>query len=118
MNKLNREQIIKALECCTRQDCDRCPLDRPNPDCLVTLPQNALDLIKELIEERDRCLKALSVLSDNIGLLKDKAKADAVQKMHEKLKAELNEHYSLYFRVLSGELIDQIAKEMLEENNG
>ena len=52
--KLNREQIIKALECCTGQDCYCCPLDRPNPDCLVTLPENALTLIKELIEENDR----------------------------------------------------------------
>lgn len=114
--KLNREQIIKALECCTRQDCDCCPFDKPNPDCLVTLPENALTLIKELTEERERCLEALSELADNIGLLKDKAKADIVQKMQEKLKAELDEHYSLYFQVLSGELIDRIAKEVLEEN--
>lgn len=36
---------------------------------------------------------------------------------NEKLKAELDEHYSLYFRILGGEPIDRIAEELLEEKN-
>ena len=45
----------------------------------------------------------------------DKTRDDTVRKMQEKLKAELDEHYSLYFRILGGELIDRIAEELLEE---
>lgn len=62
--ELNREQIIKALECCTRSGCSDyqtkdCPL-KPYEDCSTRLAVNALALItsqeqriKELTEERD-----------------------------------------------------------------
>lgn len=45
----------------------------------------------------------------------DKTRGDTVRKMQDKLKAELDERYSLYFRILGGELIDRIAEELLEE---
>lgn len=70
----------------------------------------------KLADERDRCLGALSELSDNIGLLKDKARADAVRKMQE----ELREYFSynsiaLYRESTLREIVDQITKEMLED---
>ena len=46
----------------------------------------------------------------------DEVRADTVRKMQERLKEELKEHYSLYFQILSYDLIDRIAKEVLEEN--
>ena len=53
--ELNRDEIIKALECCTNaeQCCDDCILleDR---NCGVHLLKNALALIKELTEENER----------------------------------------------------------------
>lgn len=61
--KLNREQIVKALECCIkvggyRMDehyCANCPLF--DTRCALLLPQNALSLINELTVELDamRC---------------------------------------------------------------
>ena len=58
--KLNREQIIKALECCTNaeQCCDDCILleDR---NCGVHLLKNALSLIKELNGENEAWQKQL-----------------------------------------------------------
>ena len=53
--ELNREHIIKALECCVNPEecCEDCILleDR---NCGVNLLKNALSLIKELIEENER----------------------------------------------------------------
>lgn len=72
----------------------------------------ALALIKELTDERKRCLEALSELADNIWLLKDKAKFDTVQKMQEKILTK-SEYGTI--NISPGQL-DQIAKEVLEEN--
>ena len=50
--ELNREQIIKALECCHTQgkDCLSCPYENDHSNC-VYLEKNALFLIKELTED-------------------------------------------------------------------
>ena len=44
--ELNREQIIKALECCAKDDCDNCPNSFGN--CYSNLAGYALALIREL----------------------------------------------------------------------
>ncbi len=54
---MEREQIIKALECCITPrdcDCDDCPLDKYGSlNCKWLLMSHSLALIKELTEERD-----------------------------------------------------------------
>lgn len=56
--KYNREQIVKALECCANegfQDCENCPLNIPHQPCSkVKLPRISLALIKELTEENEK----------------------------------------------------------------
>lgn len=52
--ELNREQVIKALECCTTinvnvKNCGKCPLRYEN--CTIELPNACLSLIKELTEK-------------------------------------------------------------------
>ena len=51
--ELNREQIIKALECCGTSDksCSYCPLAKDYSPCSKTMADNALSLIKELTAE-------------------------------------------------------------------
>ena len=42
------EQVIKALECCIRDDCDNCPLNclvNKNDNCYEVVKKIALDLI-------------------------------------------------------------------------
>lgn len=43
---MNTEMIIKALECCSKDDCDNCPNGFGN--CYANLAGYALALIKEL----------------------------------------------------------------------
>jgi hypothetical protein len=56
--ELKRDDIIKALECGVRQNCDGCPLYDALGDsdgaCLDIMPPNILSLIKELTEENER----------------------------------------------------------------
>ena len=50
---MEREKIIKALECCSKDDCDNCPNTFGN--CYSNLSGYALALINELINEADNC---------------------------------------------------------------
>ena len=57
--KLNREQIVKALECCGRNvgsnchDCPYCGLSPWSAECRLVLVKDALALIRELTVELD-----------------------------------------------------------------
>ena len=71
--ELNREQIIKALECCTRQNCNGCPLcdalGDSNDACLDIIPPKILSLIKELTEENERLsAETKQLVNDNAEL--------------------------------------------------
>ena len=55
--ELNRDQIIKALECCAKGDCDNCPCSFG--DCYYYLARDALALIRDLTEENERMGKQL-----------------------------------------------------------
>lgn len=57
--ELNREQIVKALECCRyggRELCDECPYEEYR-DCKERREGDTISFVKELIEENER-LKA------------------------------------------------------------
>lgn len=113
--KSNREQIVKALECCIVQhtECRKCPLlytACESGACYKQAKVDALALIKELTEEN-------SNLDDTIACLKielETIKSDTVRKMQEKIRAR-SEYGTIN---ISPWQFDQIAKEVLEENNG
>ena len=136
MSELNREQIVRNLE----RLVDKYG-ENGSYSTYCTL-SDSLALIKELAEENESWRKRSVVVlgdGDNFEVtslakemlghpdpvgdpgecgLKHNCAVDTVQKMQERLKKELGKHYSPYFQVLGGELIDRIAKEILEENNG
>ena len=102
MSELNREQIIKALECCVTQGvaCRTCPLiyDKRGARCYAYLKQDALSLIKELTEENER------LRADNDRLIKEAVfspmerakntnivRANTVRKMSALLNAQIDE---------------------------
>lgn len=63
----NREQIIKALECCTTiGGCDNCPFTN-KASCGLNLRRDALALIKELIQAHE----TLSESYDHLEKTKD-----------------------------------------------
>ena len=117
--ELNREQIIKALECCPEQEyCGDCPYDN---ECMGMefLILDALSLIKELTEENERLRAEVSVKKKLLYKcvdLEDRVKADTVRKMQERLKAKANENETFpYGGYIHFDDIDPIAKEMLTE---
>ena len=153
--ELNREQVIKALECCAKGCCGDCPRSPFSLGCCRKTMLDALSLIKELTEENKKLtehnaqilqfgeewealarkfeaenkklaeenerLKADAIVFENaleIALDSQKQdRADTVRKMQMALWAHLSP-YSIYTTTEVGVLIDQIAKEMLEGNDG
>lgn len=113
---MERENIIKALECCASPEgrCDECPIDQRHKDdceCGRFLVQNALARIKELIEENERlttyldehfpkciyqydgevqeyCVLAPCGQFKTIAEFQKQIESDTVRKMQERLKAK------------------------------
>ena len=160
--KLNREQIIEALECHANGcKCSQCPMPKRTKEgysCWTELSQATLALIKDITEESqmwqeaydcaDSACRELSSKCDELTEENEKLhkrlgrearcqydlcgqivnlsdevkyiKADTVQKMQEGLRAEtitIQDHTGKLGSVILVSAVDQIAKEMLEENN-
>lgn len=47
------EEIRKALECCASYDCNGCPLYSPTINCVIVLPEKALELVDRQRAERN-----------------------------------------------------------------
>ena len=139
--ELNREQIIKALECCsTTGDCPKCLYNDDTSLCINRILKDALSLIKELTEEKfdiecsykalkrdnERLHETCTEFERKCASLNDayefvngivlQSKADTVRKMQERIKAEKFHHKNFGDLVYLAD-IDQIAKEMLEGDN-
>ena len=123
MSELNREQIMKAMECCYNNNlsCLDCPFQETDKyiEC-SSLTISALALIKELTEENERLrscvvseeqVKTIAETTIKLGI--DTIKADTVRKMQERLKEQFRDKFG-YRSDYIHELIDIIAKEMLE----
>ena len=143
--ELNREQIVKALECCTRgvdadgtPPCDECPYEWCNivggedvrqrtGSCQHWLKVDALALIRELTEEKERiahesaCHRQTVIdnLRESLEFLDEeteRVRADTVRKFAERLEESINGFgYGLRY-VLNGH-ISKVAREMMEESD-
>ncbi len=118
--ELNREQIIKALECCTSEvtiefNCTECSYI--GKGCNIVVMRDALSLIKELTEENERLRDIPEQLHKEMSeRMVEERKIErklAVRKMQERLKKDFLE----YKHDATLTYIDQIAKEMVENEN-
>ena len=109
---INREQVIKALECCIEGiDCTLCPyFDKDS--CPQILNENALALIKELTEENER-------LTESALKIAEQHQAYIIRKMQKRIKSVSYQSkdwsHGEHPMVVEVDDIDQIVKEMLEE---
>lgn len=103
--KFNREEIIKALECChlKSEDCISCPFVLLGENC-ANLERDAITLIRELTEENDR------LRADVVGQLE--AEVYSSDKYIDEYDG--SEVQKAYNKGLRDAL--KIAKELLEEN--
>ena len=113
---MEREQIIKALECCEKDDCDNCPNDIKN--CIENLAVLALSLIRE----QDKRIEELENICDSYalqyGTATDKEvflkqeRAATVRKMQSEIEARCIAKG--IYPVIVKNVVDEVAKEILE----
>lgn len=122
---MNDSEIIKALECCSKDDCDNCPNIFGN--CNAYLAKETLELITRLqteIERLNATVEKLEVATEtaieSTELSVDFFSKKAVREFAEKLKE--NSHQYLEFdksgfcditSSVKVEVIDQLFKEMI-----
>lgn len=142
---MEKEQIIKALECCTRgrkskddRPCLECPYNECNivggtserqtsGTCQGWLMKDAIALIKELTEDNEtltiKC-NAWHLAAERVGEEIQVIKANTVREMQERFKELMgNEYISCGFCNARGywsvkavkDNIDRIAKEILNK---
>lgn len=123
------EEIRKALECCASYDCTACPLYSPTINCVIVLPEKALELVDRYRAEIERLNKEVDRLSQCVlyhdGIVSDlekdvfNAKAEAIKELAENVKAIFECDLCFGDDVKSYILneIDSIVKEMTEGNN-
>ena len=83
-------EIIKALECCSKDNCCDCPLSDMKIECLVTLPKAAFSLIKRQQEDLAAKDETITNLIEQIKTFK----ADVNKRFSDRLKRhiEVYEH--------------------------
>ena len=58
------EEIRKALECCASYDCTACPLYSPSINCVIVLPEKALELVDRYRAENEKLKKTNEKLTE------------------------------------------------------
>ena len=115
--ELNREQIIKALEC-FHQRILKTNLAEKVTESEIMAVINALSLIKELTEENERLRAENDELCDNIACLEfdnENAERRTVRKMQSEIEARCIK--GGIYPAFVASTIDQIANELMEGEN-
>lgn len=116
---MTEREIIKGLECCyTGYGCKDCPYYCGNEDCPELVIKDALDLINrqkaeiERLEEMyDSSVSSERNVVDNIGY----EKSEAIKEFAEKLKEKATSTFYEEHKYVDTEDIDNLVKEMTEE---
>ena len=77
---MEKSQIVKALECCSKDDCDNCPNNFGN--CYANLARYALDLINRQQAEIEGLIAGRKILNKCVS----KVKAEAIKEFAERLR--------------------------------
>ena len=101
-------EIIKALECCKKDDCDNLPNNFGN--CYANLSGYALDLIKRKQAEIDRLERYNEILTINADTAFQDGLNEAQDLYAEQVKAEIKaEAYKEFADRLKNKIINETA---------
>lgn len=118
---MEKEQIVKALECCSSKGCETCPCSRmpTAANCVLFTTGNALSLIRE----QDKRIKELENICESYALqygtvvdkevFLKKKRADTVRKMQEAIKERCIK--GGIYPVFVKKVVEAVAKELLED---
>jgi DNA anti-recombination protein RmuC len=125
---MESEKIIKALECYTTFNCDKCPIEDENRDCEnFGCIKQALALIKELTEENENLYRTLDdkiqekqrLIEENERLrVENKQLTNDNQELKNQLQEEISEEdidlFDEFTRLLNEGIRDAKANNLSE----
>lgn len=112
---LEDNEIIKALDCCQKEDCCGCSYFHKE-ECTNFLTKDALNLINRQKAEIERLENLERNVYETVDELRNKIKAEAVKEFAERLKEKERPAFPLAM-VIDVYEIDNLVKEMVGENN-
>lgn len=125
--KLTDNEIIKALECCSKKICKQCPNFSEDIECSEKLINLTLDLITRQQAKIDEFMKETAVTTliddavvytptlEDYNKFKQKFKSEAVKEFAERLKETKFKHGNDH--IIYADNIDTLLKEMVGDNN-
>ena len=112
-------EIIKALECCTKDDnepnCKECP-KRPHIYCMCELLEGAFDLIKRQKEIIEALISGQETLQKHFKEEKDKI-LEQLDTQYEQALSDYEDTYNPYYdgQMLAFDIAEQIVKGVQNE---
>ena len=107
-------EIVKALECCIKDDCDNCPDTFGN--CEHNAMRNALDLINRQKAEIEMLREGIRFERERVNAIPNlikNAKPEAIKEFAERLKERVVSKYD-YTDIRVFKELDNLVKEMTE----
>ena len=106
------DEIIKALRCCASYDCSACPLYSPTINCVIVLPQKALELVDRYRAEIDRLNAVHADMTESLRLAAEANKDMAVEL--DAMRGAANS-YKMHYETARAEAIKEFAERAKEK---
>ena len=118
MSELNREQIIKAMECCIDGGCSPCHYRQATgASCSDVMLEDALALIKELTKENEKARKENELLHSTRERHFTRAQRNVIEAVQERFTMRYGTYTDGDMTPIKEvfSLLDKFEKEMLED---
>lgn len=110
-HKFTDKEVIKGLECCSTYSCDGCPYRKYATDCVILLPQKAL----ELVERQSEQIEALKEEVNRLSFWNHMRRTAVIDEFAERLKKKYYGRYECSHNYIRS-IIDTLVKEMTGES--
>ena len=120
VNHLTKEDIIKALECCTADFCVGCPLDDKEPDsCINELnseiisfieqQESSIEHLKKLLEIADKETQAAHKGNIAYVIECEENRKKSLKKLGEDIKIEFHKNFDELIPSIMSDIIDELV---------
>ena len=127
VNHLTKEDIIKALKCCTADFCVGCPLGDKEPDsCINELnseiisfierQESSIEHLKKQLEIADKETQAAHKANFAYIIECEEGRKKSLEKLGEDIKLEFYKNFEELIPSIMSDIIDELVKKGIDSN--
>lgn len=124
---MNKDNIIKALECCTADSCIGCPLGDKEPDsCINELnseiisfieqQENNIEHLKKQLEIADKETQSAHKANVEYIIECEERRKKSLEKLGEDIKIEFYKNFEELIPSIMSDIIDELVKKAIGSN--